>query len=328
MVLAIPYTYNFVIKGGAKVNVTQKYKVMPGAKVTIEEGGLIDIKSTGALYVYDGFKDGGKNGKLYPDASVLSKYGFSKNAVLTVNGTLNIDGAFAGIAQSSSTTGTIIVGSGEAVRVGTQTITEGSDGGYTDNRATFTMSGRVYGLNGFKELSAGKTYKCFAADKFTLNSFTNVYYEGESGSSTQKTFKDDNYNQACVGKFAEFKDGKYTGIITLIFDKEFENKDVIIDGVLYNVSNGTIELPVTFDVSLKYTVSYYTVEFETANSAHSEILDLKEGAECKLNKIVKSVVLRGDNVYERAYKADGSINTEFVLKAAIAYSDGTSEDII
>ena len=328
MVLAIPYTYNFVIKGGAKVNVTQKYKVMPGAKVTIEEGGLIDIKSTGALYVYDGFKDGGKSGKLYPDASVLSKYGFSKNAVLTVNGTLNIDGAFAGIAQSSSTTGTIIVGSGEAVRVGTQTITEGSDGGYTDNRATFTMSGRVYGLNGFKELSAGKTYKCFAADEFTLNSFTNVYYEGESGSSTQKTFKDDNYNQACVGKFAEFKDGKYTGIITLIFDKEFENKDVIIDGVLYNVSNGTIELPVTFDVSLKYTVSYYTVVFETANSAHSEILDLKEGAECKLNKIVKSVVLRGDNVYERAYKADGSINTEFVLKAAIAYSDGTSEDIV
>jgi|GEM_PF-3484824 len=328
MVLAIPYTYNFVIKGGAKVNVTQKYKVMPGAKVTIEEGGLIDIKSTGALYVYDGFKDGGKSGKLYPDASVLSKYGFSKNAVLTVNGTLNIDGAFAGIAQSSSTTGTIIVGSGEAVRVGTQTITEGSDGGYTDNRATFTMSGRVYGLNGFKELSAGKTYKCFAADEFTLNSFTNVYYEGESGSSTQKTFKDDNYNQACVGKFAEFKDGKYTGIITLIFDKEFENKDVIIDGVLYNVFNGTIELPVTFDVSLKYTVSYYTVEFETANSAHSEILDLKEGAECKLNKIVKSVVLRGDNVYERAYKADGSINTEFVLKAAIAYSDGTSEDIV
>ena len=328
MVLAIPYTYNFVIKGGAKVNVTQKYKVMPGAKVTIEEGGLIDIKSTGALYVYDGFKDGGKSGKLYPDASVLSKYGFSKNAVLTVNGTLNIDGAFAGIAQSSSTTGTIIVGSGEAVRVGTQTITEGSDGGYTDNRATFTMSGRVYGLNGFKELSAGKTYKCFAADEFTLNSFTNVYYEGESGSSTQKTFKDDNYNQACVGKFAEFKDGKYTGIITLIFDKEFENKDVIIDGVLYNVFNGTIELPVTFDISLKYTVSYYTVEFETANSAHSEILDLKEGAECKLNKIVKSVVLRGDNVYERAYKADGSINTEFVLKAAIAYSDGTSEDIV
>mgnify|MGYP001025726675 FL=1 len=328
MVLAIPYTYNFVIKGGAKVNVTQKYKVMPGAKVTIEEGGLIDIKSTGALYVYDGFKDGGKSGKLYPDASVLSKYGFSKNAVLTVNGTLNIDGAFAGIAQSSSTTGTIIVGSGEAVRVGTQTITEGSDGGYTDNRATFTMSGRVYGLNGFKELSACKTYKCFAADEFTLNSFTNVYYEGESGSSTQKTFKDDNYNQACVGKFAEFKDGKYTGIITLIFDKEFENKDVIIDGVLYNVFNGTIELPVTFDVSLKYTVSYYTVEFETANSAHSEILDLKEGAECKLNKIVKSVVLRGDNVYERAYKADGSINTEFVLKAAIAYSDGTSEDIV
>ena len=328
MVLAIPYTYNFVIKGGAKVNVTQKYKVMPGAKVTIEEGGLIDIKSTGALYVYDGFKDGGKSGKLYPDASVLSKYGFSKNAVLTVNGTLNIDGAFAGIAQSSSTTGTIIVGSGEAVRVGTQTITEGSDGGYTDNRATFTMSGRVYGLNGFKELSAGKTYKCFAADEFTLNSFTNVYYEGESDSSTQKTFKDDNYNQACVGKFAEFKDGKYTGIITLIFDKEFENKDVIIDGVLYNVSNGTIELPVTFDVSLKYTVSYYTVEFETANSAHSEILDLKGGAEYKLNKIVKSVVLRGDNVYERAYKADGSINTEFVLKAAIAYSDGTSEDIV
>ena len=328
MVLAIPYTYNFVIKGGAKVNVTQKNKVMPGAKVTIEEGGLIDIKSTGALYVYDGFKDGGKSGKLYPDASVLSKYGFSKNAVLTVNGTLNIDGAFAGIAQSSSTTGTIIVGSGEAVRVGTQTITEGSDGGYTDNRATFTMSGRVYGLNGFKELSAGKTYKCFAADEFTLNSFTNVYYEGESGSSTQKTFKDDNYNQACVGKFAEFKDGKYTGIITLIFDKEFENKDVIIDGVLYNVFNGTIELPVTFDVSLKYTVSYYTVEFETANSAHSEILDLKEGAEYKLNKIVKSVVLRGDNVYERAYKADGSINTEFVLKAAIAYSDGTSEDIV
>ena len=328
MVLAIPYTYNFVIKDGAKVNVTQKYKVMPGAKVTIEEGGLIDIKSTGALYVYDGFKDGGKSGKLYPDASILSKYGFSKNAVLTVNGTLNIDGAFAGIAQSTSTTGTIIVGSGEAVRVGTQTITEGSDGGYTDNRATFTMSGRVYGLNGFKELSAGKTYKCFAADEFTLNSFTNVYYEGGSGSSTQKTFKDDNYNQACAGKFAEFKDGKYTGIITLIFDKEFENKDVIIDGVSYNVFNGTIELPVTFDVSLKYTVSYYTVEFETANSAHSEILDLKAGSEYKLNKIVKSVVLRGDNVYERAYKADGSITTEFVLKAAIAYSDGTSEDIV
>ena len=317
MVLAIPYTYNFNIKSGATVTIDQAYKIMPGAIVTIENGATVNITENGKLYVYDGLYQSSKDGKRYPYYDELERYGFAKSGMLIVNGTLNINGTFAGIAQTVEG-GEINVGAN--ANVANQTIVEGCNDGYDYNMATFDMSGRVYGVNGFVNLEKGKTYRTFANNAFTLNSFTNKYWVGRKDSCSEQEFTLTR-NQAMQGRFAEWNGQNF--VLTLTFYIGTEQADVIVNvnGSDYKTdSNGKFTCSVEV-ANATDSIKYYTKNVYTAVKSQTLVLDQEMQT---LTHVASGVALNNDNVYTRVYDKDGGLAQNFNLFATVSFY-GTTE---
>ena len=159
MYLNIPYTYDIEIAGGT-FSIDNYYRLMPGSVLTVVNGAALDIN--GGLQVMDAWVQYDKSGKEYPSAAVLAANGFSRSARLLVNGTLNIDGVFAGIVQTAGNTGKIICASDSTLNGG---FFGGSVGGYTDNRVDYTLSARV-NTGELRALEKGRTYSAAAATGF------------------------------------------------------------------------------------------------------------------------------------------------------------------
>lgn len=319
MVLAIPYTYNFNIKSGATVTIDQAYKIMPGAIVTIENGATVNITENGKLYVYDGLYQSSKDGKRYPYYDELEGYGFAKSGMLIVNGTLNINGTFAGIAQTVEG-GEINVGAN--ANVANQTIVEGCNDGYDYNMATFDMSGRVYGVNGFVNLEKGKTYRTFANNAFTLNSFTNKYWVGRKDSCSEQEFTLTR-NQAMQGRFAEWNGQKF--VLTLTFYIGTEQADVIVNvnGSDYKTdSNGKFTCSVEV-ANATDSIKYYTKNVYTAVKSQTLVLDQEMQT---LTHVASGVALNNDNVYTRVYDKDGGLVQDFNLLATVSFYGTTDTE--
>lgn len=319
MVLAIPYTYNFNIKSGATVTIDQAYKIMPGAIVTIENGATVNITENGKLYVYDGLYQSSKDGKRYPYYDELEGYGFAKSGMLIVNGTLNINGTFAGIAQTVEG-GEINVGAN--ANVANQTIVEGCNDGYDYNMATFDMSGRVYGVNGFVNLEKGKTYRTFANNAFTLNSFTNKYWVGRKDSCSEQEFTLTR-NQAMQGRFAEWNGQEF--VLTLTFYIGTEQADVIVNvnGSDYKTdSNGKFTCSVEV-ANATDSIKYYTKNVYTAVKSQKLVLDQEMQT---LTHVASGVALNKDNVYTRVYDKDGGLVQDFNLLATVSFYGTTDTE--
>ena len=321
MVLAIPYTYNFNIKSGATVNIDQAYKIMPGAIVTIENGATVNITENGKLYVYDGLYQSSKNGKRYPYYDELAGYGFAKSGMLIVNGTLNINGTFAGIAQTVEG-GEINVGAN--ANVANQTIVEGCNGGYDYNRATFDMSGRVYGVNGFVSLEKGKTYRTFANNAFTLNSFTNKYWVGKKDSNGEQEFALDP-KQTMQGRFAQWNGQKF--VLTLTF---YIGTDKV--GVIVNVNGSDYQTDANgrFTCSVEVAnatdlINYYTKNVYTAVKSQTLVLDQEMQT---LTHVASNVALKDGNVYMRVRDKDGKITQDFSLFATVSFYGTTDTESV
>lgn len=319
MVLAIPYTYNFNIKNGATVTIDHAYKVMPGAIVTIENGATVNITENGKLYVYDGLYQSSKDGKRYPYYDELEGYGFAKSGMLIVNGTLNINGTFAGIAQTVEG-GEINVGAN--ANVANQTIVEGCNDGYDYNMATFDMSGRVYGVNGFVNLEKGKTYRTFANNAFTLNSFTNKYWVGRKDSCSEQEFTLTR-NQAMQGRFAEWNGQKF--VLTLTFYIGTEQADVIVN---VNGSDCKTDLNGKFTCTVEVanatdSIKYYTKNVYTAEKSQTLVLDQEMQT---LTHVASGVALYNDNVYTRVYDKDGGLVQNFKLLATVSFYGTTDTE--
>ncbi len=321
MVLAIPYTYNFNIKNGATVTIDHAYKIMPGAIVTIENGATVNITENGKLYVYDGLYQSSKDGKRYPYFDELEGYGFAKSGMLIVNGTLNINGTFAGIAQTVEG-GEINVGAN--ANVANQTIVEGCNDGYDYNMATFDMSGRVYGVNGFVNLEKGKTYRTFANNAFTLNSFTNKYWVGRKDSCSEQEFTLTR-NQAMQGRFAEWNGQKF--VLTLTFYIGTEQADVIVNvnGSDYKTdSNGKFTCSVEV-ANATDSIKYYTKNVYTAEKSQTLVLDQEMQT---LTHVASGVALNNDNVYTRVYDKDGGLVQNFKLLATVSFYGTTDTESV
>ncbi len=319
MVLAIPYTYNFNIKNRATVTIDQAYKIMPGAIVTIENGATVNITENGKLYVYDGLYQSSKDGKRYPYYDELEGYGFAKSGMLIVNGTLNINGVFAGIAQTVEG-GEINVGAN--ANVANQTIVEGCNDGYDYNMATFDMSGRVYGVNGFVNLEKGKTYRTFANNAFTLNSFTNKYWVGRKDSCSEQEFTL-TCNQAMQGRFAEWNGQNF--VLTLTFYIGTEQADVIVNvnGSDYKTdSNGKFTCSVEV-ANATDSIKYYTKNVYTAVKSQTLVLDQEMQT---LTHVASGVALNNDNVYTRVYDKDGGLVQDFNLLATVSFYGTTDTE--
>lgn len=313
MVLSIPYTYNFNIQNGATVTIAQKYKVMPGAVVTVACGGTINISGNGGLYVYDGLIQAERDGKKYPQAADLAQYGFGKSGMLIVDGVLNIDGIFAGTVQTG---GNGIINVGNGATVGEQTIVDSCSTGYqqtsSPNKTIFTMSGRVYGLSGYVQLEKGKKYKAYATDGFVYDAFSVKSADRMSTLSVAM-------NQTLNGRFLEYDGNNYISDVTFSFPTEFNGKIVVINGVNYEIVDGKVTVDgLTIDGNKK--VYYRMSEIESAEVSHEYVVTTGENA---FDKLAISVALSEENVYEKVFDSNGGVVSDYVLKAIITYSDGT-----
>lgn len=155
MYLAIPYTYDIYLDDGVyEIPEGYGYKVMPGANLIVERNATLNVN--GKLLVYNTFKSSDMDGKIYPSIQNLTDYGFDINGVFVVNGTLNINGTFAGHIQSYVLGAKVNIAEGATLKVD---VVNGAKTSYDCNIVKFTLKTFVFIANHyFYEVEAGKSY--------------------------------------------------------------------------------------------------------------------------------------------------------------------------
>ena len=312
MILALPYTYNIVVKEGTlTVPADRAYKIMPGAKVTVESGATLDV--LGRLYVYDGLIQADKSGKLYPNSTTLTNYGFSASGNLVVDGTLKVGAGatFAGIVQTTGTSGVIEIAEGAKL---TDTIKEGSEYGYTNDKTMLTLSARVFGLthNTLTTLEAGKTYKAYSGKQFVLKSFS-------VDSAARMDYTSETINQQMQGIFlVDEGDGLYGVYGDVYIGENVAGVTVNISGREYTTDeNGKIyNAYLVIDTDGKF--DYYTVGKQT--NTFKGVYDTEE-AFVTLTQVIKGGELDENNNYLREFDTNG-ITKDLDVKAYITYYGG------
>ena len=312
MILALPYTYNIVVKEGTlTVPADRAYKIMPGAKVTVESGATLDV--LGRLYVYDGLIQADKSGKLYPNSTTLTNYGFSASGNLVVDGTLKVgaNATFAGIVQTTGTSGTIEIAQGAKLA---DTIKEGSEYGYTNDKTMLTLSARVFGLthNPLTTLEAGKTYKAYSGKQFVLESFS-------VDSAARMDHTSETINQQMQGIFlVDEGDGLYGVYGDVYIGENVAGVTVNISGREYTTDeNGKIyNAYLVIDTDGKF--DYYTVGKQT--NTFEGVYGTEE-AFVTLTQVIKGGELDENNNYLREFDTNG-ITKDLDVKAYITYYGG------
>ena len=176
MVLSLPYTFDLILNDGV-YDINYAYKIMPGASVTVGEDAVLNVNAGGSLAVYDGLRQSDMSGKRYPTTEELVQYGFSPAGTLFVNGTLNVEGRFAGIVQTTSVKAELNFGADAVLSL---EITDGAKGAYDSNVSLFTLTARALFSTGsaveLTALQAGKTYMTASASLGgKLTSYTMQY---------------------------------------------------------------------------------------------------------------------------------------------------------
>ncbi len=312
MILALPYTYNIVVKEGTlTVPADRAYKIMPGAKVTVESGATLDV--LGRLYVYDGLIQADKSGKLYPTSTTLTNYGFSASGNLVVDGTLKVgaNATFAGIVQTTGTSGVIEIAEGAKL---TDTIKEGSEYGYTNDKTMLTLSARVFGLthNTLTTLEAGKTYKAYSGKQFVLESFS-------VDSAARMDHTSETINQQMQGIFlVDEGEGLYGVYGDVYIGENVAGVTVNISGREYTTDeNGKIyNAYLVIDTDGKF--DYYTVGKQT--NTFEGVYGTEE-AFVTLTQVIKGGELDENNNYLREFDTNG-ITKDLDVKAYITYYGG------
>ena len=316
MILALPYTYNIVVKEGTlTVPADRAYKIMPGAKVTVESGATLDV--LGRLYVYDGLIQADKSGKLYPNSTTLTNYGFSASGNLVVDGTLKVgaNATFAGIVQTTGTSGVIEIAEGAKL---TDTIKEGSEYGYTNDKTVLTLSARVFGLthNTLTTLEAGKTYKAYSGKQFVLESFS-------VDSAARMNHTSEIINQQMQGIFlVDEGDGLYGVYGDVYIGENVAGVTVNISGREYTTDeNGKIyNAYLVIDTDGKF--DYYTVGKQT--NTFEGVYGTEE-AFVTLTQVIKGGELDENNNYLREFDTNG-ITKDLDVKAYITYYGGDKSE--
>ncbi len=312
MILALPYTYNIVVKEGTlTVPADRAYKIMPGAKVTVESGATLDV--LGRLYVYDGLIQADKSGKLYPNSTTLTNYGFSASGNLVVDGTLKVgaNATFAGIVQTTGTSGTIEIAQGAKLA---DTIKEGSEYGYTNDKTMLTLSARVFGLthNTLTTLEAGKTYKAYSGKQFVLESFS-------VDSAARMDHTSETINQQMQGIFlVDEGEGLYGVYGDVYIGENVAGVTVNISGREYTTDeNGKIyNAYLVIDTDGKF--DYYTVGKQT--NTFEGVYGTEE-AFVTLTQVIEASQLDENNNYLREFDSNG-ITKDLDVKAYITYYGG------
>ncbi|HIU91371.1 MAG TPA: hypothetical protein IAC72_05125 [Candidatus Fimimonas merdipullorum] len=177
MVLALPYTFEMILTNGV-YDVNHAYKVMPGAILTVEEDATLNVNAGGSLAVYDGLAQSAMSGKRYATTEELTSAGFSPSGVFTVNGTLNVYGAFAGVINTQSEGAKLHFADTAVTQM---QVTEGALSSYDANISQFDLTARAAmtdsdGTICLLPLAAGTDYEVLSlSHTATLTDYTANY---------------------------------------------------------------------------------------------------------------------------------------------------------
>ncbi len=171
-ILPIPMNFSIYVKTGSEVSFTEKFKLLPGTEIVVEDGASVTIGANGAVYLYD--KDDWNSGnyshllKMYQlqyvhaTKGAPAKRAVDKDSVLKIDGTLKAMGPIYSTNYSEN--------GGDACITGNGTVMIGAHGNVslkevnnnsTSNIVTITcvpVLGKVVGHDGNVSLDIG-TYK-------------------------------------------------------------------------------------------------------------------------------------------------------------------------
>lgn len=313
---AIPYSVDVFVKNGANVRVNRDVyiKVLSGATVVIDENAALTVD--GRLNVYDGFTFLPNGGICYPSCDDLYSCGFQKTGRIINNGAVNINGMFTGIVETKNTSAQITTGKSAVFE---SEILEGS----AENDCadlTLKKACAIYGgINGFKKLERGKTYKSYAISQLTLDYYiVDKTIEGNFHAETlnKKTFI---YQNFC-GRFLEYKDGKFFSCEKIYIGEKIKNVRLSVCGKdYYTDDNGFITAEIYFEPD-NPVIQYFTPLYESKKAFH--YCSISADKEIVLRNVVKSLTLSDDNVYECFY------DKEFPqLYLTVSYYGNTSQKV-
>ena len=177
MVLALPYTFEMILTNGV-YDVNYAYKVMPGATLTVAQDATLNVNAGGSLAVYDGLAQSAMSGKRYATTEELTSAGFSPSGVFTVNGTLNVYGAFAGVINTQSEGAKLHFADTAVTQM---QVTEGALSSYDANISQFGLTARAAmtdsdGTICLLPLAAGTDYEVLSlSHTATLTDYTATY---------------------------------------------------------------------------------------------------------------------------------------------------------
>lgn len=245
----VPYSFDIEQKSGT-LSVETKVVLMPGAKVTIEEGAALQVN--GSLVALDGYipiKDASRNypntttyaNMSKPNTGALAKGGFSERARLIVNGSMTVadNAVFAGIVETTGSTGTITVGNSTLTKAFSHGFFKGeSYWGYAAACSTMTeypTTARIVNSEGeFADLAVNTTYYAIGNNSKSLEGF-NYYYYIDGDSAVKSELKTLNYAAA------ETINGKFATGFTVTFDKNCDEATGTMDPQSY-AFNDTVTL--------------------------------------------------------------------------------------
>lgn len=315
MILGLPYTFEYVIGANSTLIVPERreFMILPGGVMTVLPNGVLQIN--GGLYVLDGLIQKPLAGKSYPSVDQLKNNGFSASGMLIDNGTVNIQGSFAGIIQSAVGGANIEI---SPTAVLTKTIKLGTSAFSENNRVELTLTARVGGLryDALTELNGGNTYRSYVltdGTNYTLSDFTMDSAQGYS----DLTFA---INQDMQGYFGLVDGDKLE--VERILSIGTAKKGVLVnvdDTTRMTDENGQIVLNSYVFAIFEYKTESYDVQKRTANDWNN------------LKPIVISVVEKhgftADSDFERIITSAGAISKETNIVGTVTYYNGSVETV-
>lgn len=159
VIFPLPYYYDFKLCDGT-FTIENRYAILPGCTVTVDESATLSVSDNSALYVCDAFYQAATmSGKIYPSAQLLKDNGFAASGMLIINGALEVGAN----AKMGGTVGSEKIGATVKIDASADLSGVFEMGGvatYSANAARYVLPLRLNIGNCFVELKVGCTYRC------------------------------------------------------------------------------------------------------------------------------------------------------------------------
>lgn len=333
----LPILGNMCLKvaDGSVFNMNHSYKLLPGAEILIDEGGTLNINSSGSLYLYhdDDYDDlysyGGYARRTYYSRDVLGASTYSRWSTggITINGLLNVDG---GAFYTSTNPGVIS---------GTGVISYANDASTTSS--TGTTITEYYNNSDYAYPSFFKANLLGSDGEYFTPSNSTVYKGTEDGAWYEK-----NGTIAAVeNTTAEVDDGQIavdvvitpqysvadatfvSGSITFDSDDMTVNSVDCADGVTYSTTDSPMCFTATgvdFVADEAYTLATIVFDVDEDYSSTVEVSALVDGYWAFGDYNISVYASRSYTLYRTYYITyDQEVQDDWITSYTIASDDIT-----